>query len=283
MSVHVAARAHHTYRANEHDTVLSEVASVQCVLLPRAFLVAGFNESGRVVMARYNSYVATDPAWEHHFFENEFMTEELLGVPQQVKAIFVGSGETMLIPSTLYDDDAARSWMEKLDTICPDDVLHNYYAPSADAICAFALPAVMDKLIHRFFGGTPVLPLIAYQLYKPESTPTGLFQCLLAEDKAIATLHQQGRLLWYQEFPYETVEDIAWKAAQVCREIQILRIDLQIQLTTLCDSCYSLGPELEQYFPKIKWSVGKAGDSGDWAPTVYLLQQLYACALSVEV
>src|ERR1044072_5942300 len=108
MSVHVAAGALHTYRANEHDTVLSEVATVQCILLPRAFLIAGFNEEGQVVMARYNSYSAADPAWETHFFEQEFQTETLLGVPQQVKAIFLGSEESMLIPASMYEEGTAR-------------------------------------------------------------------------------------------------------------------------------------------------------------------------------
>lgn len=281
MSVTVAAGAHHTYRANEHDTVLSEVATVHCILLPRALLLAGFDELGKVVLARYNSYSNDHPAWETHFFEKEFMEETLLGVPQQVRTVFVSSTETMLIPNALYEEGAARDWMEQLQAICPDDVIHTYTVPSTDAQYAFALPMAMDKLLHRYFGQAQVLPLACYQFYKPEVTPAGLFQCLVTEDTAIASVHQQGRLLWHQQFPYSTVEDIAWKAAQVCRDIQILRVDLQIRLTTLCDSCYDIGPELECYFPKIKWSASSVA-SGNWTPAIYLLQQLYACALSVE-
>lgn len=278
MSVNVAAGAHHTYRANEHETVLSEVATVHCVLLPRAFLVAGYNEEGKVVMARYNSYAAAAPDWDPHFFEHEFMTEKLLGVPQQVKAVFVGSENAMLIPSSLYEESAARDWLEKLQAVCPTDVAHAYKVESPDAQYVFTLPEAMDKLLKRYFEDTPVLPLAAYQFHKPAKAGY-VMQCLLAEDKAIASLHQAGKLLWHQQFSYSNAEDIAWQAAHLCRELHIPRIDLNIQLTMLCDACYELAADLEQYFPKIRWSVNTHAEGGDWAPAVYLLQQLYACAL----
>src|ERR1043165_4096695 len=187
MNVHVAAGALHTYRANEHDTVLSEVATVQCILMPRAFLIAGFNEEGQVVRARYNSYAASDPAWEYHFFEKEFMNETLLGVPQQVKAIFIGSEDSMLIPASLYEEGTARGWMEKLLSICPTDVLHSHKLEQPDAEYVFALPAPMDKLIHRYFGHTPILPVGAYQMH---NAPKGnyMMQCLIGQDRVIASL-----------------------------------------------------------------------------------------------
>jgi hypothetical protein len=278
MSVHVAAGTQHTYRANQHDTVLSEVATVQCILMPRAFLVAGFDEGGQVVMVQYRSYAATDPAWEPHFYEHEFMTETLLGVPDQVKAIFIGSSDAMLIPESLYDEKATRSWMERLFAIAPNDVLHTNKVATPDAQYVYALPESIDKLLHRYFGDTPIMPVAAYQFYKPGKSGNVL-QCLIAEDSVIASLHQQGKLLWHQQFGYQTAEDIAWQASQLCRELQIPRVDLNIQCTMLCDSSFELVSELERYFPKIKWSVGTPTEGDHWAPVVYLLQQLYACAL----
>jgi hypothetical protein len=278
MSVHVAAGPHHTYRANEHDTVLSEVASVLCVLMPRAFLVAGLNEEGKVVMIRYNSYATTDPEWEPRFFEHEFMTETLLGVPEQVKAVFVGSEQAMLIPESFYEEGAARNWIEKLQIVSPTDVLHTHKLATPDAQYAFMLPAAMDKLLHRYFAETPILPVAAYQFHKPNKNGA-LLQCLIAEHTVVASLHQNGNLLWHNQFSYTTAEDIAWQAAYLCRELHVPRIDLNIQATMLCDSCYGLTAELEQYFPRIKWSVSAPAEGGDWSPVVYLLQQLYACAL----
>ena len=279
MSVHVAAGTHHTYRANEHDTVLSEVCDVHCVLMPRALLVAGFSKDGQVVMARYNSYAATDPAWVPGFFEHEFINEKLLGVPQQVKELFIGSREELIIPNALYEDRAVRAWMESLQAICPDDVLYSYAIEAADAQYVFALPARMDKLLHRYFGDTRIMPVGAYQLYKPNAGARYLLQCFIAQDTVIATLHNSGKLLWHQQFGYDAVEDIAWQAAHLCRELHIPRIDLQVECTLLCEECFELVPELERFFPKIKWSTSESSDKGQWAPVMYLLQQLYACAL----
>jgi len=279
MSVHVAAGIHHTYRANEHDTVLSEVSDVYCVLMPRALLVAGFSEDGQVVMARYNSYSSADPAWEPHFFEQEFINETLFGVPQQVKALFVGSREELIIPNALYDERAARAWMESLQAICPDDVMYSHEIKSADAQHTFAVPARIDKLLHRYFGHTRILPVTAYQFHKPATDIPYLLQCFIAGDTVIATLHRSGKLLWHQQFAYSTVEDIAWQAAHLCREMNIRHVDLRVECTMLCEDSYELGVELERYFQKIKWAGGNGSDKGPWAPVLYLLQQLYACAL----
>jgi hypothetical protein len=278
MSVHVAAGTHHTYRANEHDTLLSEVVAVQCVLMPRAFLVAGFGENGKVIIARYCGYAATDPEWDPHFFGHEFMTETLLGVPQQVKSIFVGSDVSMLIPTALYTEEEARGWLGKIQSLSPADVLHAYPVESPEAQYVFAVPEAIDKLLQRYFGGTPLLPVAAYQFYKPARSGY-IMQCLLAEDKTIASLHHMGRLLWHQQFAGNSAEDIAWQAGYLCRELHIPRIDLNIQFAALSDDHYHQAAELERYFPKIRWSVNAPGDGGDWAPVIYLLQQLYACAL----
>ncbi len=279
MSVQVAAGNHQTYRANEHDTVLSEVADVHCVLMPRALLVAGYDTAGAVIMIRSCSYAATDPAWSPDFFEHEFINEPLLGVPQQVKALFIGSREELIIPDRLYDESAARSWMESIQAICPDDVLHASPVPALQAQYAFALPARMDKLLHRYFGHTVMMPAGAYQLHKPATAIPHLMQCLISDDTVIASLHSSGKLLWHQQFAYTTVEDIAWQAAQVCRELHIPRVDLQVECCLLSEERYDLAPELERFFPKIRWTTGAPGEEGHWAPVLYLLKQLYACAL----
>lgn len=280
MSEQVDSGTRRMYPATGHDTLLSEVRDVHCILMPRALLITGFSQEGRILMARYNSYDRELPGWNAGFFEQEFGSEPMLRTPGQVKAIFIGSREELLIPNDLYQESAARKWMESLQAICPDDVLYGYDTRSADAQYAFALPAAMDKLLHRYFGDTRIIPLAAYQFHKPAAGVPNLFQCLIAQDTVIATLHQGGKLFWHQHFSYQTAEDIAWQVASLCRELSIPRVDLTIECTTLCDDCYDLGPELERYFPKIRWSVGSGGDGPDaWAPVVYLAQQLYACAL----
>lgn len=270
----------HTYRVREDDTLLSEIVAVNCVLMPRSLLVGGFNAEGRLIMARYHSYSEKHPAWSPAFFENEFMTDTLLGMPQQLKAVFIGAREELLIPNELYDDHAARLWMEKLQAICPDDIVYSYGLNLTEARYTFALPSGMDKLLHRYFGQTRIIPVASYQFYKPDRNQSQLLQCLVGPGTVIATLHQEGRLLWHQQFEYTVAEDIVWKFTQLCKELRIPLVDLQIVSTCVDKDQYGIGPELEQYFPKIRWSAGSVmSEAGDWSPVVYLLQQLYACVL----
>ena len=176
MSIHVAAGNHRTYRANEHDTVLSEVSTVQCILLPRALLVAGFSDEGRVVMARYSSYTVENGEWEPSFFEHEFINEHLLGVPQQVKALFVGGVPELLIPNALYDSFSSRDWINSLHHITKGDMVESYGLANPDAEYVYAVPQAIEKLLQRYFGETPIIPLAAYQFHKVDASVPYLAQ-----------------------------------------------------------------------------------------------------------
>jgi hypothetical protein len=279
MSEPVAAGIHQTYRANEHDTVLSEVSAVYCVLMPRALLVAGIDQAGSVVMARHSSYPASKPAWDEAFFEHEFQNEPLLGVPQQVHGVFVGSTEELLVPTTLFDPVATKSWMESLHAICPDDVVCHQHVPSLDAEHCFALPARFDKLLHRYFGHTPVRHVSCYQFHKPSAEAPYVVQLLISEGHAFASLHGAGKLLWHQQFSFDNVEEIAWRITSLGQDLKIRNDDLRVQLSMLNPELFDLGAELECYYRRIRWTSGLTDDRNPWAPVLYFLQQLYACAL----
>jgi hypothetical protein len=277
MPTDTAARQR-SYRANEHDTLLSEVDGVLCVLFPKAVLAAGFNGEGRAVVAHHRASPPQHPAWHPAFFEQQFMSETLLGVPQQIKAVFAAGEEAMLIPAPLFEPKTAQHWIQKLNASCPTDVLHHGRLAQPEAEYAFTMSAAMDKLLHRYFGDTPVRALPAYQFFKPAKAQY-LMQCLVYGGRAVASLHRMGHLMWHQQFECTSAEDLAWQALLLCRELHIPRIDLELELTMASDASFDLATELERYFPKIKWTRNAAADDGAWAPALFLLQQLYACAL----
>jgi hypothetical protein len=158
-------------------------------------------------------------------------------------------------------------------------MVESYGLATPEAEYVYAVPQAIEKLLHRYFGETPIIPLAAYQFHKVDAGIPYLAQCLITQDTVIASLHQYGKLQWHQQFPYSSVEDIAWQLAYLCRELAIPRIDLNIQCTMLCDTCFDIATELEQFFPKMKWSLALDSINDPWSPVVYLLQQLYACAL----
>lgn len=278
MASDTVAAQRRSFHANEHNTLLSEVDSVLCVLLPKAVLAAGFNADGQVVVAHFNADPATKTNWEPDFFEQQFMGETLLGVPQQIRAVFVASEHALLIPQSVFHADAARQWIQKLAAASPNEVLHHHPISQPEASYAFTLPAPMDKLLHRYFDTTPVLPLALYQHHKPTKAQC-LMQCFVAEGRAYASLHQNGVLAWQQQFPCTTAEDIVWQVLGICHELHIPRVDVQMELTMASDAHFEMATELERYFPKIKWTRAAGAEDGAWAPALFLLQQLFVCAL----
>lgn len=275
----VAAGTHQTYRANENDTVLSEVSVVFCVLMPHALLVAGIDQGGSVVMARHTASPVAGPEWDPAFFEHEFINDPLFGVPQQVHGVFLGSTEELLIPSDLFEPAAAKSWMTSLQAIAPDDVVCHQAVKEIDAEQCFAVPTRIDKLLHRYFGHTPIRHVSSYQFHKPSPETSWLIQMFISQDQVFASLHATGKLLWHQRFAYNNVEEVAWQVARLSRELQIPKDELHLQCTMLSPDLYELGPELERFFPRIRWNSGLAGGPESWTPVLYFLQQLYACAL----
>ncbi len=265
-----------SFRANEHENLLSEVEAVLCVLFPRSVLLGGFNADGQAIVVHFCDYIAPQPSWDSSFFEARFMSETLLGMPQLIKAVFISSEEEMLIPESLFQEKNAHDWLQKLNGASPNSVLHQHKLAQPAARYAYMLPTPMEKLVHRYFGTLRMLPLAAYQFHKPGNEHY-LLQGIVGGGRATASLHQSGRLLWHQQFDCEKAEDFAWKAASLCRELHIPRIDLHIELCLLSDQHFDFATELECYFPKIKWTRNLATEDGSWAPALFLLQQLFAC------
>lgn len=269
----------YTYRASDDKNILSEVDSVQCVLFPKTLLVAGYSKDGRLLMAHYNRANAETEPWNNDFFEQDFINEKLLGVPQQVKTIFIGNEESLIVPMELYNEKSAKEWLQSLFALRPDTVVYTQYLKTPQAHYLFAIPGEIDKLIHRYFGLPKMLPAAAFHFYKPEIATANFLQLLITQDKAIATLQQRAELKWHRYFEFSTPEDLAFQTANLCREWHIPRIDLQIECTMLCEDCDDIALELERYFPKIKWTTATAQSEMANEHLVLLAQRLYTCAL----
>jgi len=268
-----------SYRNSQHATVLSEINAVICVLFPRAILVAGFDAAGILRLAQYNYLDADMPAWHLDFFQHDFINEKLMGVPQQLKAIFIGTEDELIIPNDVFEEALAKDWLRNLRAVCPDDVFKTFELKDAGAQYTYNLSGRMDKLLHRYFGQTPILPLAAYQFHKPNTGKEHLLSCVITESLFVGSLFQLGKLQWHRQFSYNTIEDIAWELVNLCKELHIGANDLVLECGIIRKDSYDFALELERYFPAIRWSADEGKDLDPWSPFVYLAQQLYACAL----
>ncbi len=268
----------HTFQAHDGETLLSEVVSVRCILLPGILTITGYDASSHVLMIRHSNEGKVNGTWNPHFFEQHFLNEPLLTMPQQVKTIFIGSEHQLIVPDALYDEAESGKWLRSLYHLHPEDIVLASVAKGEEAHYMLSIPVKMQALLHSYFPEANVLPLAAYQLNRP-AQDGNLLRCLIAGNTVMATLYNGGKLCWHQVFGYEDIADIAWQFTTLCREQQIQPVDLKLEATTLTDEDYDMMLELETFFPKIQWSGSETGRQGHWSPVIFLAQQLYQCAL----
>lgn len=267
------------YKVHNGDTLMSQVTRVIFILFPRGVTAAGFSERGDLLVAEYNDYKQSLGGWILDFFEHQFLNNELLAAPHKVIAAFIASDKTMLVPEVLYNQTEAEKWMRQLHAIEGNEIISNHHLREDKAYYMYSWPAAMKSLVGRYFTKAKVLPFSLYQFYKPFKSECSL-QCSLTNDQVFATLYKDRSLHWHQVFEYQNAEDIAYHFKHLAKEKQIADNELVLQCTTANRGLAGVVTELTQYFPTLKDGSGNIETNDrSWTGTIYLLQQLYACAL----
>lgn len=267
------------YKVHSGEGLMMQVARVIFVLMPRGISIAGFSERGDLLVIHYNEYKKSLPPWILDFFEHEFLNDSLLASPHKVMGAFIASDKNMLIPEVLFNEAEATKWFHQLNFVEGNENISVHELREDKAYYMYSWPAAVKSLINRYFSKAKVLPFASYQFYKPFKSECSL-QCSLTNDEVFATLYKNRTLFWHQVFDYQTAEDVAYKLKHVLQHHEIADRDVTIQCTVANKNMATLITELTQYFPDIKdGSSNVVASDRSWTATVYLLQQLYACAL----
>jgi len=268
-----------SYNIHAGDNLITQVSKVICILMPRGLMVSGYSDRGDLLMIRYSDYKKSLPAWILDFFEHQFINEPLLSISNKIAAVFIASDKGLVVPNLLYDQVSAEKWMKKIHFVEGNEIISVHTLHEDRANYLFAWPAAMNSLMVRYFPKAKILPLAAYQFYKPYKTENAL-NCCITNDQAFATLYVNRALYWHQVFNYQTAEDIAYHIKLLCNQHKIDADTLSIQVTATSKTPVETINELMQFFPNLKEGSGSVA-SGDknFTSTIYLLQQLYACAL----
>lgn len=267
------------YRVHTGDTLMMQVSRVIFVLLPRGICIAGFSDRGDLLTIHYNDYKKSLPAWIIDFFEHEFLNDSLLASPHKVVGVFIASDKTMLVPEVIYNESEATQWLNKLNFVEGNEVVSTHELREDKAHYVYSWPAAMKSLINRYFSKAKVMPFAAYQFYKPFKSECSLQICI-TNNEVFATLYKNRTLNWHQVFGYQTAEDIAYRLKHVCKHYNVDEKEMVFQCTVANKNLATIITELTQYFPDLKdGSSNVAASDRSWTATVYLLQQLYACAL----
>jgi hypothetical protein len=270
---------YHAYNVHEGDSLMSQVAKVISVVLPRGLIVVGFSEHGDLLMIRYGDYSNTLPTWILDFYEHRFIDEPLLSKPENVIATFIASDKYLLIPEDAYDEAEAVKWMRKIFFVEGNEVLSVHRLHEDKAKYMYSFPGTIKSLVGRYFVNSRLLPLATYQFYKPYKADSSL-QCAITPEHVYATLYKNRTLHWHQVFDYTTGEDIAYQIKLLCKQLRIEADAVEIQCSVAYRGLNPVLNTLSQYFPNIKESDTNATAGNlQWTSTIGLLQQLYACAL----
>ncbi len=267
------------YNVHNGDSLLSQVARVIIVIMPRALAVAGFSDKGDLLTIRYNDYKKSLPPYLLDFFEHQFINEPLLSAPHKVTSAFIAGDKSMLVPDVLFNAETSEKWMRQLQFVEGNETITPYHLADDKAQYMYAWPAAVKSLISRYFAKAQELPFASYQFYKPVKGEYSLL-CSITPEFAYATLYNNRALIWHQSFDYQNAEDIAFRLQLLCQQNDIDAAKINIQATGISKSLNNTVLALSQYFPHLKDGSGsvQATDTG-WTGAIFLFQQLYACAL----
>lgn len=267
------------YSARDGETLLTQVEKVICVILPRGLLVSGFNNKGEVSLIKYSDYKKDLPTWILDFYEHQFINEPLLAKAEKIMAVFVGSDKSCLFPEDLYDEKTAIKWMHKLFFVEANELIFTHHLHDEKAVYMSTWPASIRSLILRYFDKAKVLPFAAFQFHKPLKTEV-LLQCCITNDQVYATLYMNRNIHWHQVFNYENAEDIAFQIKLLCKQKNIDEDLLVINCSITNKILTYTANQLATFFPNFKDAdPAHIASDKNWKGTIYLLQQLYSCAL----
>lgn len=265
------------YNLHEDSTLLSSVASVICVLVPRGLLLAGFDEAGEVLALHFSGYGDHRPIWQLDFFEHLFSTEPLLAVKSKVKGVFLSSHKTMVVPQELYTEQEAKAWLNKVFQQEPIERFGMAEVAKDKVVIAHMVPTHISELARINFKNVKELPLMASNFAGKDAQSLQLCCCFTGND-AILTLHNYSQLLWHTVTPYSSAADIAYLVMHHCKLNYIDHNKLSVVCNTMQGTEFEMLNELSRYFPGLRSGEGEP-IANRWEPVIALANRLKSCVL----
>ena len=263
------------YNVREDDQLLSQVAHVVCVLIPRGFMAAGFGTDRQLLTIHFRGYNNKKPVWDLDFFEQLTQQEPLLAAKEKVKGVFMGNTKFLVVPDELYQQNDANEWMRRLFFIEPGEIITPYRSGNYAPVYVQAMPVNITELVKINYRKADIAPLPLHHLQAPEST--GIYaHCCIIPGSAFITLFSNGRLLWHNCIPCVSGEDIAFAIKQYCQQNNMDAAAIAMHCDALAGAEFPIINELTQYFKGITTGKGET-ISGRWDASASLAQQLLAC------
>lgn len=267
------------YKLHNSDNLISQIAKIIILLMPRGVSVAGFSDRGDLLMIKNNEYKKSLPQWIIDFYEHQFLNDQMLSAPHKVTSVFVAGDKNLLVPELLYKPHDSEEWLKRLHFVEANEVISTHHLREDKAYYLYAWPSAIKSLVNRYFTKTKILPFATYQFYKPFKAECSM-QMSLTADRVFATLYKNRELYWHQAFSYKSSEDIVYQVKHVAKEFRIDDAQMSMQCTVANKALIDHVTEMLQFFPGLKDGTGTVvTNERSWMSNIYLIQQLYACGL----
>lgn len=263
------------YNVREDELLLSETDRVTCVFWRRGLLAVAYNASNELLSVHYAAYGKERPVWELDFFEQLFVQEPLLIRQEKINKVFFLTSANMVVPEELYDAHEAANWFGQIHFTEPNDAITAFHLQQEGAYYTYNIPHSINELIKINCRNAAVMPLPLCLLHNKTSQTT--IQCLLTNEQACVTIHNNNKLLWHKVMDYTAAEDIAYEIRLVCKEHNINADRQTICCTATSAAEYSKANELSQYFAAIS-DGNRQIIKSNWQLAVSLAKLLATCA-----
>jgi len=268
-------RYQQVFNIEEDETLLSRVEVVICILMQRGLFIAGFDGSKALLTIHYTGLSKSKQVWDLDFFEQLFANEQLLTMREKVKAVFISSDKNIIVPEDLYDESAAKKWLNRIHYVEQNELVTAYSLHSDKAKYVVATPVNITELVKINFKKANISPLPIYNFLGGRQQSLYL-QCCISSEQVSATLHNYSQLMWHKVFTYTNAEDIAFEMKHLCMENNISPSKLNIVINAISAAEYDVINDLSQYYPGLKSGDGTTIQSR-WQPAISLAKQLLGC------
>lgn len=253
---------------NMHDDPLTNIETLHLLIWEQGLCIAGYGLNGNVLTTKVYLF----PKDDIHAIESIFMNEPLVAGPQPITHIWIAESRNMVIPQHLFNEEAAKIWLNKFHFITPDESIRTTTVKQPEAL-SIAYPVSNDLVtkLNAYFPEGKIDSISGMILQQSISTDSDTAEILFLNETVALTIRQKGKLISHQIGLMEDINNLIYKIASICQDYKIEQDDLKVSIAGLCVTD-DVANVLKSFYPKMTVPGSEQFSS------FTLLSKLIACA-----
>lgn len=251
-----------------HDDPLTNIETLHLLIWGQGLSIAGYGSGGTVLTTKVYLF----PKDDIHAVESIFINEPLVAGPQPITHIWIAESRNMVIPQHLFNEDAAKTWLNKFHFIAPNESVRTTTVKQPDAV-SIAYPVSNDlvAILNKYFPEGKIASVSGMILQQNIPTDSDSAEILFLNETVALTIRRKGKLIAHQIGLMEDVHNLVYKIASICQDCKIEQDDLKVSIAGLCVTD-NVANELRSFYPKM------VVPGSEQFSSFTLLSKLIACA-----